>query len=83
MKQELDIKTAGIAIAVVVAALGIGAVLYFRGSFESTPTVTPKPWSPPGAWAGAPGQGGQAEAAARFGGKTDKPMGAPDSSGSK
>ena len=60
MKQALDTKTTGIIVGVLIAALVLAGFLYFKDSFTPQPTVTPKPWAPPGAWSGA--QGGQAPA---------------------
>jgi len=58
MKQALDTKTAAIIVGLLVASVVTAGVLYFRDSFAPKPTVEAKPWSPPGAWSGAPDAGG-------------------------
>lgn len=46
MKQELNSKTVGIVIAVLVVVVVVAGVLFFKDAFTPAPTVKPKPWAP-------------------------------------
>jgi hypothetical protein len=59
MKNPISSTTIIATVSVVVLVVIVAAVMYFRSDAATGgPALTPKSWSPPGQWAGAPGAKG-------------------------